>query len=122
METQSASSATARTADVPEQLGCPVNPAPGTRSAPCLSPATGHWPHLMKGREMASTVRMNQEGWTMIRDFRFFRSLREAEETRWPRGGGRAAALAPWLWWPARRELWVGGTHVGARGPGRHSQ
>jgi len=31
--------------------------------------------YLMKGREMASTVRMNQEGWTMIRDFRFFLSL-----------------------------------------------
>lgn len=31
--------------------------------------------YLMKGREMASTVRMNHEGWTMIRDFRFFLSL-----------------------------------------------
>lgn len=29
----------------------------------------------MKGREMASTVRMNHDGCTMIRDFRFFLSL-----------------------------------------------
>lgn len=33
---------------------------------------------------MASTVRMNQDGWTMIKDFRFFRNLRgETEEARW---------------------------------------
>ena len=38
----------------------------------------------MKGREMARTVRMNQDGWTMIKDFRFFRSLcGEAERTIW---------------------------------------
>ena len=40
--------------------------------------------HLMKGREMARTVRMNQDGWTMIKDFRFFRSLcGEAERAIW---------------------------------------
>uniref|UniRef100_A0A0E9XI77 Uncharacterized protein n=1 Tax=Anguilla anguilla TaxID=7936 RepID=A0A0E9XI77_ANGAN len=31
---------------------------------------------LMKGLVMARTVRMNQEGWTMIKAFRFFRNLR----------------------------------------------
>lgn len=30
----------------------------------------------MKGLEIAMTVRMNQDGWVMIRDFRFFLSLR----------------------------------------------
>lgn len=33
--------------------------------------------HLMKGLEMATTVRMNQEGWAMMRDFKFFLSLLE---------------------------------------------
>lgn len=43
----------------------------------------------MKGREMASTVRMNQDGWTMIKDFRFFRNLRgKAETARWAPGAG----------------------------------
>lgn len=42
--------------------------------------------YLMKGREMASTVRMNQDGWTMIRDFRFFRNLCGEMEARWARG------------------------------------
>lgn len=31
--------------------------------------------YLMKGRETASTVRMNQDGCTMMSDFRFFRNL-----------------------------------------------
>lgn len=58
-------------------------------------------PHLMKGREMASTVRMNQDGWTMIKDFRFFRNLRgKAEAARWAPGtgpgeGGRGCLLHP---------------------------
>lgn len=37
--------------------------------------ATRHT-HLMNGLVSASRVRMNQEGWTMIKDFRFFRNLR----------------------------------------------
>lgn len=47
---------------------------------------------------MASTVRMNQDGWTMIKDFRFFRNLRgKAEEARWAPGaspgeGGAASS------------------------------
>lgn len=31
--------------------------------------------YLMKGLEMARTVRINQDGWVMISDFRFFLSL-----------------------------------------------
>ena len=34
-------------------------------------------PHLMKGLEMARTVRMNHVGWVMMRHFRFFLSLQE---------------------------------------------
>lgn len=40
---------------------------------------SGHT-HLMKGLVSASRVRINQEGWTMIRDFRFFRNLRRQRE------------------------------------------
>lgn len=67
---------------------------------------------------MASTVRMNQEGWTMIRDLRFFRSLwGETEEARWAPGRalerGRSQAAPP------LRSLWPssfqgrGGASVG---------
>ena len=64
----------------------------------------GHWTrvaaspsHLMKGREMASTVRMNHEGWTMIKDFRFFRNLcGAAKEARWAPGASPGEGGAGW--------------------------
>lgn len=39
----------------------------------------------MKGRDTASTVRMNQDGCTMISDFRFFRNLR-GKPSKWALG------------------------------------
>lgn len=53
--------------------------------------------HLMKGREMASTVRMNHEGWTMIKDFRFFRNLcGAAKEARWAPGASPGEGGVGW--------------------------
>ena len=55
--------------------GPPTSPPP---SAP--SPAEGY---LTKGLEMARTVRMNQDGWAMIRHLRFFRNLRAHGKKTW---------------------------------------
>lgn len=76
-----------RAAPVP--LGCARSESCSWTSR-CESTMRGHYLHwhaivnistmqnnnyLMKGLEMATTVRMNQEGWAMMRDFKFFLSL-----------------------------------------------
>jgi len=38
--------------------------------------------YLMKGFVSASRVRINQEGWTIIKDFKFFRNLDKKSERR----------------------------------------
>lgn len=68
---------------------------------------------------MASTVRMNQDGWTMIRDFRFFRNLcGKAEEARWALGGqpwgGRGPQVLPPLD-PRRCHDFTGGGRVSVK-------
>lgn len=39
-----------------------------------------HYNYLMKGFVIASRVRINQEGWTIIRDFKFFLNLYKKNE------------------------------------------
>lgn len=38
--------------------------------------------YLINGLVTARSVRINQEGWTMIRDFRFFRNLEIKEKKK----------------------------------------
>ena len=42
----------------------------------CVSVCVCVW-YLMKGLVTAKMVLMNQDGWTMMKDFRFFLSLNE---------------------------------------------
>ena len=48
---------------------------------------------LMNGLVRARSVRMNQEGWTIIKDFKFFRNLSFEQESK----KKKVPQITPWV-------------------------